>query len=285
MTISSQIEVMGKAYIDFLQKEELLGDLVAFLYKDVASTADRAGPISKQVVPVKWLEAKLQRMRKLAIETPRSLSLEKEETQAFLLDKKELIFKRTDPATGNISRVNAYLTSAVNLHKVAPDTLFQCSRSSELAGQGNQPSQVVKNGLVIMPFSELEALSPRALQILHQSDAIMTTQREDLDVKALFKKILEIYKNDSEKKRKYSNLLETVIFFVSEEDYERCTKPCEPIAAKTSSTDASQSQLGQLLEDLSQWGGVDKDQILCYLQEGAHKDMDAALSQVEEGLV
>lgn len=39
------------------------------------------------------------------------------------------------------------------------------------------------------------------------------------------------------------------------------------------------------MEDLSQWGGVDKDQILCYLQEGANKDMDAALSQVEEGLV
>jgi hypothetical protein len=29
----------------------------------------------------------------------------------------------------------------------------------------------------------------------------MTTQREDLDVKALFKKILEIYKTDSEKTR------------------------------------------------------------------------------------
>jgi len=39
------------------------------------------------------------------------------------------------------------------------------------------------------------------------------------------------------------------------------------------------------LEDLNEWGGVDKDQILCYLQEGADKDMDAALSQVEEGLI
>lgn len=285
MTISSQIEILGKTYIDFLTKEELLGDMMAFLYKDITEAGTSAGAVSKQVVPVKWLEAKLQRMRKLAIETPRNLSLAQEETQAFLLDKKELIFKRTDPVTNNVSRVNAYLTSAVNLHKVAPDTLFQCSRSSELLGLGKQSSQVVKNGLVIMPFSELEALSPRALQILHQSDAVMTTQREDLDVKALFKKILEIYKTDSEKTRQYSNLLETVIFFVSEEDYERCTKPSEPAAAKASSTDANQSQLGQLLEDLSQWGGVDKDQILCYLQEGANKDMDAALSQVEEGLV
>lgn len=201
MTISSQIEILGKTYIDFLTKEELLGDMMAFLYRDIADAGTSAAAVSKQVVPVKWLEAKLQRMRKLAIETPRNLSLAQEETQAFLLDKKELIFKRTDPVTNNVSRVNAYLTSAVNLHKVAPDTLFQCSRSSELLGLGKQSSQVVKNGLVIMPFSELEALSPRALQILHQSDAVMTTQREDLDVKALFKKILEIYKTDSEKTR------------------------------------------------------------------------------------
>ena len=233
---------MGKNYIDYLQKEELLGELMAFLYKDVESTGSRKkGAVNKQVVPVTWLEAKLQRMRKLAIETPHSLSLEKEETQAFLLDKKELIFKRTDPVTKNISRVNAYLTSAVNLHKVAPDTLFKCSRSSELTGLANQSSQAVKNGLVIMPFSELEALSPRALKILHQSDAIMTTQREDLDVKELFKKILEIFKKDQEKKREYSNLLETVIFFVSEEDYERCTRPSSPAVAKSTSSDANQS--------------------------------------------
>jgi hypothetical protein len=155
---------MGKVFVEFLQKEELLGELMACLYKDVESTGSgKRGAINKQVVPVTWLEAKLQRMRKLAIETPHSLSLEKEETQAFLLDKKELIFKRTDPVTKNISRVNAYLTSAVNLHKVAPDTLFKCSRSSELTGLANQSRQAVKNGLVIMPFSELEALSPRAL--------------------------------------------------------------------------------------------------------------------------
>ena len=42
----------------------------------------------------------------------------------FLLNKKELVFKRTDPQTKNVTRTNAYLTSAVNLHKVAPDTLY-----------------------------------------------------------------------------------------------------------------------------------------------------------------
>jgi hypothetical protein len=71
-------------------------------------------------------------MRKLAIETNRSLNLEKEDVKAFLLNKKELVFKRTDPATKSVTRTNAYLTSAVNLHKVAPDTLYQCQLSKEL---------------------------------------------------------------------------------------------------------------------------------------------------------
>ena len=86
---------MGKTYIDFLQKEDLLSDLMAFLYKDITSNDNKDRDVNKQVVPVKWLEAKLQRMRKLAIETPRSLSLATEEIQAFLLEKKELIFKKT----------------------------------------------------------------------------------------------------------------------------------------------------------------------------------------------
>ena len=46
---------------------------------------------------MKWLENKLQNMRKLAIETNRSLSVETIETKAFVFNQKELIFKRTDP--------------------------------------------------------------------------------------------------------------------------------------------------------------------------------------------
>ena len=123
-TLGSQVEVMGQAFIDFLQKEGVLEDLMAYLYQDIKSISSKPRGASNQVVPVKWLEAKLQNMRKLAIETNRSLNLEKEDIKAFLLNKKELVFKRTDPQTKNVTRTNAYLTSAVNLHKVAPDTLY-----------------------------------------------------------------------------------------------------------------------------------------------------------------
>ena len=123
---------MGQAFIDFLFKENLLEDLMAYLYQDIKSISSKPRAASNHVVPVKWLEAKLQNMRKLAIETNRSLNLEKEDVKVFLLNKKELVFKRTDPQTKNVTRTNAYLTSAVNLHKVAPDTLYQCYNANEL---------------------------------------------------------------------------------------------------------------------------------------------------------
>ena len=286
-TLGSQIEVMGQAFIDFLQKESVLDDLMAYLYQDIQSISSKPRGTSNQVVPVKWLEAKLQNMRKLAIETNRSLNLEKEDIKAFLLNKKELVFKRTDPQTKNVTRTNAYLTSAVNLHKVAPDTLYQCYNSNELDGLDDQAKQVMKYELVLMEFSELGALSERALSILNSSDAIMTTQPDDLDVKELFTKILAAYKADQEaprkERRKYENLLETVIYFVSEDDFARCTKPMQTKAKD--SKEPARSQLARLLDDLSEWGGLDKDQILYNLKKTDTNDMGAVMALVEEGLL
>lgn len=58
-TLSSQIEVMGQTFIDFLHKETLLEDLMAYLYQDIKSIDTKPRAAGSQVVPVKWLEAKL----------------------------------------------------------------------------------------------------------------------------------------------------------------------------------------------------------------------------------
>jgi hypothetical protein len=145
----------------------------------------------------------------------------------------------------------------------------------------------MKHELVLMEFSELEALTPRALSILNSSDAVMTTQPDDLDVKELFKKLLAAYKADQEapekERRKYENLLETVIYFVGEDDFERCTKPIE-IKPKEEQEPAK-SQLARLLDDLSEWGGLDKDQVLYNLKKSEINDMGAVMALVEEGLL
>ena len=145
----------------------------------------------------------------------------------------------------------------------------------------------MKYELVVMDFSELGPLSERALSILNSSDAIMTTQPDDLDVKELFKKILAVYKADQEapakERRKYENLLETVIYFVSEDDFERCTKPIQTKAKD--SKEPAKGQLARLLDDLSEWGGLDKDQILYNLKKSDIQDMGAVMALVEEGLL
>jgi len=43
--------------------------------------------------------------------------------------------------------------------------------------------------------------------------------------------------------------------------------------------------LARLLDDLSEWGGLDKDQILYNLKKSDINDMGAVMALVEEGLL
>jgi hypothetical protein len=72
--LTYQIEDMGGDYIDFLSKEGVFKDLIHYLFQDM----EHAGESKSQknaVVPLKWLEAKIQRIRKVAIESSKSLTL------------------------------------------------------------------------------------------------------------------------------------------------------------------------------------------------------------------
>jgi len=205
--------------------------------------------------------------------------------KVFLLNNKELIFKRTDPQTKNITRTNAHLTSAVNLHKVKAGTPYACVSSKDVSELNQYGQPAVKQNLVMMEFDELKDLDDRALRILNSSDAILTTQAADLDVKGLFRKLVEAYKADaslveSGKKAKYENIMETVIFFVSGEDFERCSKPVE-IKSTTKKLEG-QSKLARFLADMKEWGGLDSDDILPDLRKEDIHDIGVVMGKVEE---
>jgi hypothetical protein len=59
----------------------------------------------------------------------------------------------------------------------------------------------------------------------------MTNQPDSLNIEALYKKIYNIYiedqeaasKSKSKASAKYESILNTVIFFVNEDDFSRCT--------------------------------------------------------------
>jgi len=121
---------------------------------------------------------------------------------------------------------------------------------------------------------------------LNSSDAILTPQAADLDVKGLFRKLVDTYKKDQEgidsgKRPKYENILETVIYFVSDEDFKRCT---EPIEIKKPQPAKCENKLAQFFADMKEWGGLDGDEILHDLKKEDINDIGVVMAKVEEAL-
>lgn len=76
---------------------------------------------------------------------------------------------------------------------------------------------------------------------------------------------MKAQENKFENANKYSNILQTIIYFVSEEDYLECTTlnqayQCEHASKK-------KLDLDYLLDELKEWGGVESDQVLFKLGE------------------
>lgn len=239
------------------------------------------------MVPLKWLEAKIQNIRKVAIETSKSLSLQKDDVTAYMLDEKEILFKKTDSKTLNVLRTNAYLAAAFNIHKVSPDAAFQCIMANDLNISDSNELGVMKRGLVCMNYEEFSKLEARTLAIMNQSEAILTDLPDDADIEGLFKKIVDIYKEDAEKSKKkrkgYDNILETIVFFVEKEDFPDLNKKIEQIGDKQDSQIDStkfvtKGPLGKLIKDLKQWGGLEEDDAIYNINPANLSDLGEVMT-------
>ena len=218
------------------------------------------------------------------------MSLQNDDVKAYLLDEKEILFKRTDSKTLNVMRTNAYLCAAFNIHKVSPDAVFNCSMANDLNIGG---AGAMKNGLVCMRYEELSKLEPRTLSILNESEAILTDLPEDANIEELFKKIVDIYKSDAEKSKKkrkgYDNIIETVVFFVEKEDYPDLNKKIDQILDDKNQIDSSEmttkGPLGKLLKDLKKWGGLDEDEAIYNINPANISDLGEVMTQIQEGII
>jgi hypothetical protein len=83
-------------------------------------------------------------MKRMALETTRSLSLEQQDVKVKLIDKKELLFMSTDPNTLQHKLTNAYLVSAVNLDMVPSNTVYSCCNSSEFGNSETAASNLTR---------------------------------------------------------------------------------------------------------------------------------------------
>jgi hypothetical protein len=139
---------------------------------------------------------------------------------------------------------------------------------------------------MMVPAADLSELKDGTLNLMNSCDAILTSQSETTDIKAIFEKLYETYKADqekSQKKRKFENILNTVIFFVSEDNFAKCQKPPEIIKNKV---DYSKSQLEQFLETLREVGEVDTDKLICFFSDECDfSDIQTAVGGIGEAML
>jgi hypothetical protein len=85
-------------------------------------------------VPVNWLEAKIQKMRKLAIESTKSLSVHNWQSTVFVLSNKEIVMTTQNPDAQRVHRFNLKLLSTVNMHRLQVGQFVQCHAFEEIFG-------------------------------------------------------------------------------------------------------------------------------------------------------
>ena len=116
--IAHKLETVGADFINVLRRQGILENFMSFLYQDIEKLAQKNSQASStNVIPINWLEGKIENIRKMAIESNKSLDISKPDIKVQVFANKELIFKNTDPGTMNVTRFNVYLTSAFNIHR------------------------------------------------------------------------------------------------------------------------------------------------------------------------
>lgn len=84
--------------------------------------------------------------------------------------------------------------------------------------------------MVFYPGEELLKLDTKAINVLLQSEVVVTTI--DIQAKDLFTKLVDLSKKDDEKdekERTLQGLLESIVLFVKKPDFERVQKPFTPV--------------------------------------------------------
>jgi hypothetical protein len=211
--------VRGKPYIEFLGNLDD-GTVMKTLMEYLQSVPAKAN--NSSVLPQKWIESKIARIRKLAIETAQSLAIEENVNVTTMLsaDGEQLIVKRTNLRTKDVYRTNHYITKAVNPHRVLAKHPYQSyTKETYLEGASGQ---ALKDGLVTMDFSDVVSLDEKTLEILSRCEiaVVSVTASDNLKqpFEALFRLVHEDFELPPHKQQGYMAISDTAFFFVDEEE-------------------------------------------------------------------
>lgn len=229
------------------------------------------------MIPTGWMETKVSNMRAIAIETDAKISAETEMT-CQVLDKKQLLFKRTDPKTNDLIAQNAPLLSAISLYQVSDATRFMCHLfPADLPHKLAKSEQ--KNGLVFVEPEMFAEIDEPICEIMQSSRAIIC---HSLNIKELFAKIVAKVKgedNDDEdedkEKKDWTDILRCIVFIVSKEDFEDIRSSCLPgappmIEESMRINGKDMTEIEYFFACMEKWGGIDISRLwyhLCQLED------------------
>ena len=91
----------------------------------IALEVDEAGA-EEEGVPMFWNEARIYKIRKLALETTISLTQSKIEVNAFVASQTEIIISQFNSDTHSEFCFNVSVLSSVNMHKLLEGQQIEC---------------------------------------------------------------------------------------------------------------------------------------------------------------
>lgn len=291
----AQIEAEGQTYLDFLRKidnDAIFKKLMDYLQNDLREVGSvKSGNATNEVLPQKWLEAKIQRIRKIATETTQSLDVDeatqRESITTMLVEnRKELVIKRENPRTTEQFLTNVFVTSAINIHRVPVGHPYA---SSSAAGFKASPSGgALKSGLVAFNFAEFSALSDKTLDILARSEAIIIGHETKDDLRgtfeALFKKVRDDFAKASHLRKGYMTISDNAFFFVQLEDLPDFDTQTDFKKGRVLDEKELRTPLEHTLALLEHWGGVRKDKALLHVDPQNLSNLPDVVKAIHDGL-
>lgn len=123
------------------------------------------------------------------------------------------------------------------------------------------------------------------MKILCDVDGILTPQLKGVDLQAWFDDLFKIYKEDQEKEkaeRKYTSLLDAIILFVSEDDFNKAKTIPDPLEKDEALEKLA--PFARYLEMIKKYSGVDTHRLLYYLKDVDTSQLTEAIGLTEEAL-
>ena len=245
----------------------------------------------QQIIPVRWLEAKIQNMRKLAQESSLSININPQTISAKFLNNEEIILKIRDPESQTNRITNIRVISGINFMSDMKDIELQLSLPSREQKDNTGRESMIKKDLVMIGARDMIQMKNETLQKINSSYAVLIPQVNDMDMNRMLNRIFKRYIKDNEKpqsQQKLNNILKTIYVFISSQDYQRIVTgfPGEFDFVPTANVDSKATEIEKLMKEFKEWGGLSEDQILQCIKynKGEEISLSRIIDSLQDGL-